>query len=42
MYSKFFKRAIDITISLILLPFVVVIGVVVAIFIWAEDRGSVQ
>ena len=41
MYSKFFKRAIDITISLILLPFVVVIGVVVAIFIWAEDRGSV-
>lgn len=41
MYSKFFKRAIDIIISLILLPFVVVIGVVVAIFIWAEDRGSV-
>lgn len=41
MYKNFFKRVIDIVVSLCLLPFVVVIGIFVSIFIWGEDRGSV-
>lgn len=41
MYKKFFKRLIDIIVALCLLPFVLIIGIFVGLFIWLEDRGSV-
>lgn len=41
MYKKFFKRAIDIVLSLIATPFVLLAIVVMAPFIYLEDRGPV-
>lgn len=41
MYKKFFKRAIDIVLSLIALPFVLLVIVIMAPFIYFEDRGPV-
>jgi lipopolysaccharide/colanic/teichoic acid biosynthesis glycosyltransferase len=41
MYKKFLKRAIDILLSLIALPFVLLVIVVMAPFIWLEDRGPI-
>ena len=41
MYKKFFKRAIDILLSLIALPFVLLVVAIMAVFIYLEDRGPV-
>lgn len=41
MYSKFFKRFIDISFSFIALPFVVLIILIVAPLIYFTDRGPV-
>lgn len=41
MYRKFFKRALDLVVALIALPFVLVIGIVAGLFIYMEDRGSI-
>ncbi|WP_099293427.1 sugar transferase [Butyricimonas sp. Marseille-P3923] len=41
MYNKFFKRLLDILISLCALPFVLLVILIVAPFIYIEDRGSV-
>lgn len=41
MYKKFFKRFIDIIISICALPFVAIIGIPIAIAIKIEDGGSV-
>ena len=41
MYKKFFKRAIDILLSLIALPFVLLAIIIMAPFIWLEDRGPI-
>lgn len=41
MYKKFFKRAIDIVLSLIATPFVLLAIAVMAPFIYLEDRGPV-
>lgn len=41
MYKKFLKRAIDILLSLIALPFVLLAIIVMAPFIWLEDRGPI-
>lgn len=41
MYKKFFKRAIDILLSLIATPFVLLVIVIMAPFIYFEDRGPV-
>lgn len=41
MYKKFFKRAIDIVLSLIATPFVLLAVVIMAPFIYLEDRGPV-
>ena len=41
MYKKFFKRAIDIVLSLIALPFVLLAIIIMAPFIWLEDRGPI-
>lgn len=41
MYKKFFKRAIDIVLSLIALPFVLLVIVVMAPFIYFTDKGPV-
>ena len=41
MYKKFFKRAIDFILSLIALPFVLLAIVIMAPFIYLEDRGPV-
>lgn len=41
MYKKFFKRAIDIVLSLIATPFVLLVIVIMAPFIYLEDRGPV-
>lgn len=41
MYKKFFKRAIDIVLSLIAAPFVLLAIAVMAPFIYLEDRGPV-
>ncbi len=41
MYKNFFKRLIDIIISILLLPFVFCIGIVVSIMILLDDRGDI-
>lgn len=41
MYIQFFKRVIDLIFALIALPFVLLIIVIVAPFIWLEDGGSI-
>lgn len=41
MYRKFGKRALDIFVSLLTLPFVVLVIVLMAPFIWLEDRGPI-
>ena len=41
MYKKFFKRAIDIVLSLIASPFVLLIIAIMAPFIYFEDRGPI-
>lgn len=41
MYKHLFKRVLDIFISLLALPFIIVIGIFVGIAIWLDDRGSI-
>ncbi len=41
MYVHFFKRIIDLFFAMIALPFVLLIVVVVAPFIWLDDRGPI-
>lgn len=41
MYKKYFKRMIDVVISLICLPIFAVIFVVIAPIIWLEDKGAI-
>ena len=41
MYKKFFKRAIDIILSLIAVPFVLLAIIIMAPFIYLEDKGPV-
>lgn len=41
MYKNFFKRLIDIVLSLIALPFVLLAIIIMAPFIYLEDRGPV-
>jgi lipopolysaccharide/colanic/teichoic acid biosynthesis glycosyltransferase len=41
MYNKVFKRLFDIILSLILLPFVLLICLIVGVFIYLEDKGSI-
>lgn len=41
MYKKFFKRAIDIVLSLIATPFVLLAIIIMAPFIYLEDKGPV-
>lgn len=41
MYKHFFKRLIDIVVSFIALPFVLLAVLIMAPFIWLEDRGPV-
>ena len=41
MYIHFFKRVIDLIIALIALPFVLLIIIIVAPFIWFDDRGPI-
>ena len=41
MYKKYFKRLLDILVSLVALPFVLLVVLIVAPFIYLEDRGPV-
>lgn len=41
MYIHFFKRIIDLIFALIALPFVLLIIVIMAPFIWIDDRGPI-
>lgn len=41
MYKKFLKRFLDILVSLIALPFVLLAVILLAPFIWLEDKGPV-
>ena len=41
MYIHFFKRVIDLIFALIALPFVLLIIIFVAPFIWLDDRGPI-
>ena len=41
LYRKYIKRLLDIIMSIIALPFIVIIGIPIAIAIKAEDGGSV-
>ena len=41
MYCKFFKRLLDILVSLLALPFVLLAVIILAPFIWLEDKGPV-
>lgn len=41
MYILFFKRIIDLIFALIALPFVLLVIIIVAPFIWLDDRGPI-
>jgi len=41
MYKKYIKRILDISVALIALPFVCIITILVAPFIFAEDQGKI-
>lgn len=41
MYKSFFKRVFDLILSIIALPFVLLLIAIVAPFVWFEDRGPV-
>ena len=41
MYVHFFKRVIDLIFALLALPFVLLIIIIVAPFIWLDDRGPI-
>ena len=41
MYKNFFKRLIDIVLSLLVLPFVLLVIVIMAPFIYLEDKGPI-
>ena len=41
MYIHFFKRVIDLIFSLIALPFVLLIIIIIAPFVWLDDRGPI-
>ncbi len=41
MYKCFFKRLLDILVSLVALPFVLLVIIIMAPFIWLEDKGPV-
>lgn len=41
LYTKFFKRLIDIVLALVASPFVVLVVAIIAPFIWFEDRGPI-
>ena len=41
MYKNFFKRFLDILVSLLALPFVLLAVIILAPFIWLEDKGPV-
>lgn len=41
MYKKYIKRIFDIIFSLVMLPFVLFICLIVGIFIYIEDKGSI-
>lgn len=41
LYSKVIKRILDFTISILAMPFVIIIILVFGILIWAEDKGPV-
>lgn len=41
MYIHFFKRVIDLIFALIALPFVLIVIIIVAPFIWLDDRGPI-
>ncbi|MEG0477230.1 MAG: sugar transferase [Raoultibacter sp.] len=41
MYVGFFKRALDIVIGIIALPFVLLLIILVTPFVWHEDKGPV-
>ena len=41
MYIHFFKRVIDLIFALIALPFVLLVIIIIAPFIWFDDRGPI-
>ncbi len=41
MYIHFFKRIIDLVFALIALPFVLIVIIIVAPFIWFDDKGPI-
>ena len=41
MYKKFFKRLLDLLVSFVALPFVLLVVIIMAPFIWLEDRGPI-
>lgn len=41
MYSKYIKRVFDIILSLVALPFVLIICLIAGIFIYCEDKGNI-
>jgi len=41
MYRHFFKRVIDLLVAIIALPFVLLILIIVAPFIWLDDKGPI-
>ena len=41
MYKRFVKRFLDILLSLIMLPFVLLVCLIAGIFIYIEDKGSI-
>lgn len=41
MYKKYFKRIMDITVALVIMPFFLIIVLIVGILIYSEDKGSI-
>lgn len=41
LYTNFFKRVLDIVLSLILLPFILIVCIIIAPIIFIEDKGPI-
>ena len=41
MYTHFYKRCLDISFSIILLPLIIPVIIIFGILVWVEDKGSV-
>lgn len=41
MYKKYFKRMLDIIVSIVVMPFFIIVVLIVGVLIYSEDKGSI-